>query len=140
MVALGCVAQVVLGIPVENSCRNIQPDIVRGADWPFVPGFVGLSKAKLSVAFSCARIRIWQVAQSLRCLRASSRCFGLAVSTGSSPVVVWRSSSISSLFRCNFNCFSFLKRLRRDKPFGSALNLIVYSDLGLCHSFAQVLW
>jgi hypothetical protein len=54
-------------------------------------------------------------------------------------VVDWRSSSISLLFRCSFNCFSFLKRLRWDKPFRSALKLIVDWDcyLGLSHSLAQ---
>jgi hypothetical protein len=59
VVALGCVAQVVLRIPVENSCRNIQPDIVRGADWAFCPWGCGFEQGEvLDCVFMCAHSRL----------------------------------------------------------------------------------
>jgi hypothetical protein len=53
------VAQVVLPILVDNSCRNIQPDIVRGAHWAFYPRGIELEEGELLVRlFMCAHPRL----------------------------------------------------------------------------------
>ena len=55
MVAFGSMADEGLRILVDNFCCNIQPNIVRGADWAFCPRGRGFKQGEtLNCVFMCA--------------------------------------------------------------------------------------